>query len=149
MVDPNESLSRFINNPKHCRDGKPRPRVFEPTAKSKTGALSWALLGRQSGEVCLSTSRTSGLTSSEIWEIGKRVLRRAHPSNVYARADVRARVFEEHGLAVRGDRRPRYHASILNWPEPEEERKSIAQQLAAAAGSIIRNDEGQRNPRMT
>jgi len=53
--------------------------------------------------------------------------------NLYGRGDIQALNILENNLQIDPDNKPRRHANIIGWPELKEERKSIAQELAAKA----------------
>ena len=55
------------------------------------------------------------------------------PRNLHGRADIQAFNILEINLQINPDNTPPRHASIIGWPELKEERKSIAQELAAKA----------------
>jgi hypothetical protein len=55
------------------------------------------------------------------------------PKNLHGRADIQALNILETNLQINPDNIPTRHANIVGWPELKEERKSIAQELAAKA----------------
>ncbi len=55
------------------------------------------------------------------------------PRNLHGRADIQALNILVNNLQIDPDNTPPRHANIIGWPELKEERKSIAQELAAKA----------------
>ena len=83
----------------------------------------------------LSVFRIDNLSEPEIWKIGfeKVIAKMNQHKNLHGRADIRALNILETNLQINPDNIPPRHASIIGWPELKEERKSIAQELAAKA----------------
>jgi hypothetical protein len=83
----------------------------------------------------LSVFRIYNLSEPEIWEIGsiKVIGKMNPPRNLHGRADIQASNILDNNLRVNPDNTPPRHANIIGWPELKEERKSIAQELAAKA----------------
>jgi hypothetical protein len=83
----------------------------------------------------LSVFRIDNLSELEIWKIGfKEVIGKMNQSrNLHGRADIQALNIWENNLHIDPDNTPLRHANIIGWPELKEERKSIAQELAAKA----------------
>jgi hypothetical protein len=83
----------------------------------------------------LSVFRTDNLSEPEIWKIGyKEVIgKMKQPRNLHGRADFQALNILVNNLEIDPDNTPPRHANIIGWPEQKEERKSIAQELAAKA----------------
>ncbi len=83
----------------------------------------------------LSVFRIDNLSEPEIWKIGlKKVIGKMNQiRNLQGRADFQALNILEINLQINPDNTPPRHANIIGWPELKEERKSIAQELAAKA----------------
>jgi len=86
-------------------------------------------------DLILSVFRIDNLSEPEIWKIGfeKVISKMNQPRNLHGRADIQALNIVENNLQIDPDNTPPRHASIIGWPGLKEERKSIAQELAAKA----------------
>jgi hypothetical protein len=126
-IDPRERLSRFVLNKDHI---KPARRVV-------TYRAFFFKIGTE-----LSVSRTDGMNEDDVWAYSdEHVATPARPS-VFGRADfnveqMRARE-ELTALSVEPTEPPVRHAAIRQWPVDEEQRRSVAQVLAALATCVIR-----------
>jgi len=83
----------------------------------------------------LSVFRIDNLSEPDIWKIGiEKVINKMNkPTNLHGRADIQALNIFDSNLQIEPDNIPPRHANIIGWPELKEERKSIAQELAAKA----------------
>ncbi len=119
-IDSQETIARFITSTRWYARSKNivKPQAFMPPPDHR-----------------LSVFRINDLSEREIWRIGSEnvVGRMAQPRTMYGRADIKALTVMESSLQIDPDNKPRRHASIIGWPEPKEEQKSLAQELAADA----------------
>jgi len=78
-----------------------------------------------------SVFRTSGITESEIWNIGDREvsIRRSKP--ILGRADIRTNDVISKDLKVVPSEPPVRHANIIGWSDERSKQKMIATELAA------------------
>jgi len=60
---------------------------------------------------------------------------------LHGRADIQARFILKMGLQIDPDDTPPRHANIFGWPELKEERKSMAQELAAKAALRLQTNK--------
>jgi hypothetical protein len=122
-VDAGEFLARFATQSGQFRADKTvKQDLFIPTAN---------------GEV--SVMRHRDATVAEIWMIGRAVAA-GMGRTLYGRSDVLARACATIGLRVDATPMPPdnpNHADINGWPEAKEDRKALAQKLAAVAGKLI------------
>ena len=124
-VSPGELLARFVMVDRWVRaDQTIRPDAFIPPK-----------------DLNLSVTRHLTLSQDELWAIGQAVanaVARQPGAVLHGRADIRTRDALQQNLRVEAASLPenRNHAHITGWPEKAAQ-KSIAQQLAAAAGSLI------------
>ena len=117
-VNPKEILARYLFSHNHYSRQKNivRPAAFLPPPDSDI----------------LSVFRTSGISKSEIWEIGDDV-GRASQRILHGRADIVALQVQKQGLFIDPDNNPPRHANITGWSLEKPKRLSIAQELAAVA----------------
>jgi hypothetical protein len=80
----------------------------------------------------LSVTRHTGLSESELWDIGLAVAE-ARPARFYGRADLLADSARNSRLKVESTPTPKNHANITGWPGDKPAQKIIALELAAAA----------------
>ncbi len=78
----------------------------------------------------LSVFRITGLSSSDVWQIGRTHVARPPDRNVHARADFHTRSVSEVGLRLELDNIPPTHASVTGWPTEKSARKLCALELA-------------------
>ncbi len=128
-IEDDERISRFIFDRKHFNTMGVKFRAFEPP----------------SADVEVSVTRTNGLSDADIWRYGDQWVRQATHRTVLARGDFTPRQLGEVAadgsrLSLHPDDNPPRHANIVGWPAPEhkEIRRSLAQQLAARATSVVR-----------
>jgi len=117
-VDSNELLTRYIFSDRHIR-------------RQKKKATSAAFMPRDY-DLRLSVFRIEGLFDKKIWEIGRKVGKKAS-RNLHARADIKALEVERQELSIEPDKNPPRHANIVRWPDERAKRLSIAQELAEVA----------------
>ena len=119
-ITAQEALARFITSKRWYSREKNvvKPQAFMPPRDLK-----------------LSVFRIDNLSEPEIWKIGfKKVIDKMNqPKNLHGRADIQALNILGISLQINPDNIPPRHANIIGWPELKEERKSIAQELAAKA----------------
>lgn len=119
-INGQEAIARYITSKRWYSRGKNvvKPQAFMPPS-----------------DLRLSVFRIDNLTEPEIWKIGfKKVIGKMNqPRNLHGRADIQALNILVNNLQIDPDNTPPRHASIIGWPELKEERKSIAQELAAKA----------------
>ena len=125
IVNPNESLARFINEKKgyfSIEKNSVLPRTFMPRL-----------------DLRLSVFRIDGLKLEEVWTIGQREVIDVlpEPKTLYGMADIKASKVREFDLEIEPSNMPLRHADICGWPE-KAKHKSIAQQLAAEANLILK-----------
>jgi hypothetical protein len=125
-ITAQEALARFITSKRWYSREKNvvKPQAFMPPSDFR-----------------LSVFRIDSLSESEIWKIGfKKVISKMNqPRTLHGRADIQASSIMENNLQIDPDNTPPRHASIIGWPELKEERKSIAQELAAKASLSLHN----------
>ena len=117
FVDPNEMLSRYIFDRSHYRtsDYSVKYTAFMPP-----------------DNLCLSVFRTSGLSESEVWFIGKNVGRERNKT-LHGRAEIITADAIKNNLDVNPDNNPPHHANIVGWPQEKFKQRLIAQILASRA----------------
>ena len=114
-IEPTEILSRYIFTTKYFRsDNSPKPQAFEPRNNQT------------------SVFRTSKLTESENWDIGKEV-GSASGRSLKGRADLLVSSVLDVSLNVIESIPPPLHANIVGWPQDEAETKQLALKLSEAA----------------
>ena len=115
-VEDEELLARFILYRRWIRaDQTVRPDAFIPHPYPD-----------------LSVTRHVGLTSDELWQLGKEVAD-ARPAILYGRADVLAASVRQQFLNIVPTATPRNHANVMGWPTEKSAQKSMAQEIAAVA----------------
>jgi len=122
LVAGYEQLARFIFWPKHVyANGTPKPNAFLPDKMLE-----------------LSTTRHLQLTQGELWDIGRAVGAVSHRI-LNARSDVIASAFFDQKLRVVAAPTANNlnHANVIDWPLDKASQKTIAQQIAAAAGPAL------------
>jgi hypothetical protein len=119
-ITAQEALARFITSKRWYSREKNvvKPQAFMPPP-----------------DLRLSVFRIDNLSESEIWKIGfKKVISNMNqPRNLHGRADIQALKISQINLQINPDNTPPIHANKVGWLELKEERKSIAQELAAKA----------------
>ena len=125
IVNPNESLARFINH----------KRGYFSTDNNSVKALTFMPL-----DLRLSVFRIDGLKLEEVWTIGQREVIDVlpEPKTLYGMADIKASKVREVGLEIEPSNTPPRHADICGWPSDKSHQKSIAQELAAEAKLVLR-----------
>jgi hypothetical protein len=121
-VRSNEWLARFILKRSHLRqDRTVKQDAFIPHPYPD-----------------LSVTRHLQLSETQLWEIGQNVAQQIGKI-LRGRADVQAFVFQRQELRVVAVPLPENpnHANVIGWPEEKATQKSIAQQIAAAAGKAL------------
>jgi hypothetical protein len=121
-VEPEEQLARFATQSGQFRsDNSVKQDLFIPTAKGEVSAM-----------------RHRDATEAEIWTVGRAVAG-GMGRRLYGRSDVRAAACLSIGLRVDATPMPTNpnHADINGWPDAKEDRKAMAQKLAAAAGKLV------------
>ncbi len=124
IVNPNESLARFINHKKG----------YFSTDNNSVKALTFMPL-----DLRLSVFRIDGLKLEEVWTIAQREVIDVlpEPKTLYGMADIKASKVREFDLEIEPSNTPPRHADICRWPE-KAKHKSVAQQLAAEATLILK-----------
>jgi len=123
-VDGEELLGRFATQSGQFRkvDSTVKQDLFMPNAK---------------GEVSVMRHRQA--SNDEIWRIGRQIaLKLGRP--LYGRSDIQTVECLKIGLNVHAS--PIFpdnpnHADVIDWPDKKEDKKALAQKLAAAAGKLI------------
>ena len=124
-ITPEEWLARFVTVEKWIRaDQTIRQDAFIPPK-----------------DLNLSVTRHLNLSQNELWAIGQAVANAVakHPGAIlHGRADIRVHHATEQNLRVEAAPLPdnANHAHVTGWPDKAAQ-KSIAQQLAKAAGKLI------------
>lgn len=124
-ITPEEWLARFVTVEKWVRaDQTIRQDAFIPPK-----------------DLNLSVTRHLNLSKNELWAVGQVVADAVakHPGAVlHGRADIQVHHAIQQNLRVEAAPLPdnENHAHITGWPEKAAQ-KSIAQQLAAAAGKLV------------
>jgi len=81
--------------------------------------------------------RILGLSERAVWELGDVNVARPREKALLGRADVKVGFIRSIGLQLEADNEPIRHASIVAWPAAKDERKSLAQELAAEAHLVV------------
>lgn len=132
MIDPanvpavaaDETLARFATQSSQYRpsDGSVKQDLFMPHPRRE-----------------LSVMRHRNATIEDIWAVGRSVAR-AMDRSLHGRSDISASACSVDGLAIVASPilpdNPN-HADVIGWPESKEDKKAIAQKLAAAATKLI------------
>jgi hypothetical protein len=124
-ITPEEWLARFVTVEKWIRaDQTIRQDAFIPPK-----------------DLNLSVTRHLNLSQDELWTIGQAVadaVAKRPRSVLYGRADIRVHDVTQQTLRIEAAPLPdnANHAHIVGWPDKAAQ-KSIAQQLAVAAGKLI------------
>jgi len=121
-LQPSTPLARFILDRKHLRKTEPRVRPKSFLPREDPGI----------GEMALSTFRVDGLQEEMIWEIGQNEIASKAGRSLKGRCDLPTQVYTTCGLTADFDNQPLRHVNIVGWPQEEEKRLAIAQELAAA-----------------
>lgn len=88
----------------------------------------------------LSVMRHRDATEAEIWDAGENLVRGFDPvRSLYGRADIQCHdcVIGDLRVVTRPIPHNPNHADIEGWPESKEDKKSLAQKLAASASRLI------------
>jgi hypothetical protein len=111
----------------------PPPFIFEKNTGKVRAA---AFLPGSDHET--SVYRTNGVPEAKVWRIGQKV-GELRGKRVLGRGDVQVGVVRATGLLVTLGNDPRHHAFIHGWPPAtdKDQRKSLAQELAAAATTLM------------
>ncbi len=115
-VLPSELTARFITQKSYYRskDRTVRHNAFMPNKNGET-----------------SVYRTTQLTESEIYEIGKRYVADIWGKSLLGRAEIFVSNILKRRLRVQADPNPHpRHANIVDWPEDKSKHKMIAMELA-------------------
>lgn len=125
IVNPNESLARFIN----------QKRGYFSTDNNSVKAMTFM----PPPDLRLSVFRIDGLKLEEVWTIAQRevIAVLPEPKTLYGMADIKASKVREFDLEIEPSNIPPRHADICGWPE-KAKIKSVAQQLAAEAKLILK-----------
>src|SRR5712691_5245358 len=134
MIDPanvppvasDELLARFATQSNQFRKGDKsvKQELFVPNAQGETSVM-----------------RHRDATDAEIWQIGREVAASFPGSRtLYGRANITAAACTIASLCV--IKKPILptnpnHADVEGWPASKEDKKALAQKLAAAAGKLI------------
>jgi hypothetical protein len=122
MLDPNESLARFLTS--RTQFSRLTNRVKYSAFMPKDGATS--------------VFRISELDDQEIWELGDLHVASPPERPVRGYADLTVLDVRSLLLEVDPDDEPPRHAGIVNWPEEKESQKLVAIDLAAVAALKLR-----------
>jgi hypothetical protein len=123
-IMPDELLARFATQSNQYRrgDGSVKQDLFMPHPRQE-----------------LSVMRHLDATVDEIWQVGRGVAETLG-KQLHGRADIRAAACAIDGLRVAASpilpSNPN-HADVVGWPASKEDKKSLAQKLAAAATRLI------------
>jgi hypothetical protein len=132
-IDGQETIARYLTSKRWYSREKNvvKPQAFMPPP-----------------DLRLSVFRIDNLLEPEIWKIGfKKVIGNMNqPRNLHGRADIQALNILQINLQINPDNTPPRHANIVGWPELKEERKSIAQELAAKASLMLHTSEFTKLP---
>jgi hypothetical protein len=123
VLEPGELVTRYVYSRNNIRktQARPKPGAFNPSPHNE-----------------LSVAHSSGLSASEIWDLGTQTLR-TEPGRekIYARADAPVQSFMDVKLrAFRDDDPFKRHTSVVDWPigsDPNETKelwKLIALELS-------------------
>ncbi len=80
-----------------------------------------------------SVFRVSGLTDTEIWNIGNTHVVPLRGKPLLGRSEIVAKHVFDNDLEVEVGEPPLLHANITGWPDEQSECKLVAQELAARA----------------
>ena len=122
-VPPSEKLARFIFSKKHfsVENKEVKFKAFTPPSNSED----------------ISVYRTSVLSDSRVWEIGREHVERKDRS-IRARANLSAEDVYANNLKVVPAPLPHdFHANIRPFPADKRARDRIAKQLALASQLVI------------
>ena len=116
-------ISRFIFDKKHfsAQRNEAKPKAFFPARDGRTSVFLVA-----------------GLGEKEIWDIGVSFVAVLRQRELQARADLTEQDVSDVGLVVtpESSQHP-LHANLEGWPREKEEKKGLAQDLAALATLVI------------
>ena len=117
FVDPTEMLSRYVLDKSQYRisDCSVKFTAFMPP-----------------DDLCLSVFRTSGLSESDVWLIGKTVGTERNKT-LHGRAEIVTLDVTKNNLDVNPDNNPPHHANVVGWPQEKLRQRLIAQILASRA----------------
>jgi hypothetical protein len=121
-VDSTELLGRFVTQSSQFRkDYTVKQDLFMPNLK---------------GEVSVMRHRQA--SEDDIWNIGDGIASKMNRT-LYGRSDVLAVKCQDLNLSVNASptQDNPNHADIINWPDQKEDKKAIAQKLAAAASKLV------------
>jgi hypothetical protein len=116
-ISISEQLSRFVLHHSHVKtsDGTVKHAAFLP----KDGQTS--------------VFRISGITDSDIWDIGNDEVALIRKLPLVGRADISVAAVLKTGLQVASQEPPPRHANIVNWPDEKSAQRLKAMELAAEA----------------
>jgi hypothetical protein len=125
-VDDDELLARFATQSGQYRksDYSVKQDLFIPHPRVELSVMRWR-----------------DATVEEIWAVGRSVAASlVPPRSLHGRADIQVRACRIDNLRVVATpilpHNPN-HADITGWPPAKEDKKALAQMLAAAAGKLI------------
>lgn len=81
----------------------------------------------------LSIFGITGLTESDIWDIGEKYVTQPIGRNLHGRAEIIPQLLRQYDLVLDIDNNPTRHANIIDWPPDKDAQKSIALDLAEQA----------------
>ncbi len=114
-----ELVARFILSKNHLSKsrGKPKRNAFDPSPYDE-----------------LSVVHSTGLSDSEVWQIGRQTLNdQPERSKILGRADIPVKALVERKLhAIRDDNPFKRHTSVIGWPSPADpdERRQVRVQIS-------------------
>jgi hypothetical protein len=127
-TDPDERISRYVLDKKHFNSSRVKFRAFEH------------------GDVAISVTRSETLTEQEVWAYGDKWVGQPSGRIIYARGDFTSAVLSDirangSTLAIIPDEPPPLHANAVGFPDAgqKEQRRSLAQQLAAKSKVVVRH----------
>lgn len=128
-LDSNESLARCLHQRNHFKveTHSVTPKAFEPPPNLR-----------------LSVFRVYGLNICEVWTYLQTNVIDKMPQrhSLYGIANITVSVIQTTGLRVDPDNTPPRHASIIGWPEGDENKSKrvlLSQELASKANLVLRN----------
>ena len=123
-ISPLETVTRYLLQ---SNEFSPEKRCVNPKAFMP-----------HSVRLDLSVFRIQGLESEEIWSIGKHVAAQ-RGKKLYGTGNIAVANIQKNQLRIVPNEPPPRHADIFGWPKEKSAQKLKAQELAAEATLVLRN----------
>ncbi len=112
IPSPTDILTRYIRTERHIKaDSTVRYNAFMPAKNNSTSVFN-----------------ITGLSDSDIWDIGK-----THISPMIGRADIKAEDVTNEGLQLDPNEPPMRHVDIIGWSEDKSRNQLKAKQIVRRA----------------